>query len=90
MRAHEDMMAELDRPVSERRKDGRYSHWAMSFPLARGGDGNVMQGHVDYCAEHGHATDTRDGVVMSWCPRCGDALTPNMSAASTYLGRLLG
>jgi hypothetical protein len=49
----------------------RYSFWAMSFPLAKYGDGNVMQGHADYCAEWGHATDTRDGVVMSWCPRCG-------------------
>lgn len=48
--------------------------WAMSFPLAPGGDGNVMQGHADYCATWGHATDTRDGIVMSWCPRCGDLI----------------
>jgi hypothetical protein len=52
----------------------KHCFWAMSYPLAKYGDGNVMQGHVDYCATWGHATDTRDGVVMSWCPRCGDLI----------------
>lgn len=50
----------------------RYSHWAMSYPLIPGGDGNVMQGHADYCAEWGHATYTDNGIVASWCPRCGN------------------
>lgn len=50
-------------------------HWAMSFPLARGGEGNVMQGHVDYCAAWGHATETHDGVVSGHCPRCGKLLS---------------
>lgn len=53
--------------------------WAMSFPLAPGGDGYVMQGHADYCATWGHATQTdvsRDGTrtVAGYCPRCGDPL----------------
>lgn len=57
----------------------RYGHWAMSFPLAKGGDGNVCQGHADYCAEFGHATEKStdvDGVttVAGHCPRCGDML----------------
>ena len=29
----------------------------------------------DYCAEWGHATDVRDGVLMSWCPRCGNTIS---------------
>lgn len=53
--------------------------WSMSFPLAPGGDGYVMQGHADYCATWGHATQTdvsRDGTrtVAGYCPRCGDPL----------------
>lgn len=54
----------------------KHSHWALSYPLAKGGDGNVMQGHADYCAAWPHATETstdRDGVttVSGHCPRCG-------------------
>lgn len=49
----------------------KYSFWAMSYPLAKGGDGNVMQGHADYCADWGHGTYTIDGVVQGFCPRCG-------------------
>lgn len=54
------------------RKMDRYGHWAMSQPCTNGGTWNVQQGHADYCAEYGHATYTVDGVVMSWCPRCGE------------------
>lgn len=61
------------------KKMDRYSHWAMSFPLAKGGDGNVCQGHADYCAEFGHATEKStdlNGVttVAGHCPRCGNTL----------------
>jgi hypothetical protein len=57
----------------------KYSFWAMSFPLARGGDGNVMQGHADYCAKWGHATESStalDGTTTAagHCPRCGDLI----------------
>lgn len=68
----------ISRPVKRKSMD-RYSHWAMSFPLAKGGDGNVCQGHADYCAEFGHATEKStdlNGVttVAGHCPRCGDTL----------------
>lgn len=67
------------RATTTRKGMNRYSHWAMSFPLAKGGDGNVMQGHADYCAEYGHATEKStdlNGVttVAGHCPRCGDLL----------------
>lgn len=67
---------EMNKPA---RKMERYSHWAMSFPLAKGGNGYVMQGHADYCAAFGHATEKstdRNGVttVAGHCPRCGDTL----------------
>lgn len=57
----------------------RYSWWAMSYPLAPGGDGNVMQGHADYCAQWGHGTlksTALDGTVTvaGFCPRCGDLI----------------
>jgi len=66
-------------PVKPARKMDRYGHWAMSFPLAKGGDGNVCQGHADYCAEYGHATEKStdlNGVttVAGHCPRCGATL----------------
>lgn len=69
----------VSRPATPRKKMDRYGHWAMSFPLARGGDGNVCQGHADYCAEYGHATEKStdlNGVttVAGHCPRCGDTL----------------
>jgi hypothetical protein len=67
------------------RKMDRYSHWATSFPLSKYGDGNVCQGHADYCAEYGHATEKStdlNGVttVAGHCPRCGDTL---MTAEAT-------
>lgn len=67
----EAVYAQADAPRIEKR-----SHWAMSFPLARGGDGYVMQGHADYCDAYGHATEKRtdrNGVTTtsSHCPRCG-------------------
>lgn len=55
-------------------------HWAMSYPLAPGGDGNVMQGHADYCAAWGHATYTNRGMVAGFCPRCGDLLAAEVVA----------
>ena len=76
---------EMNKAVKPVRKMDRYSHWAMSFPLAKGGDGNVCQGHADYCAEYGHATEKstdRNGVttVAGHCPRCGDLLkTPEQA-----------
>lgn len=36
----------------------------------------VTQGHADYCAAHGHATHTVDGVDSGVCPRCGDVADP--------------
>lgn len=61
-------------PVKRETSMDRYGHWAMSQPCVNGGSWDVRQGHADYCAEYGHATYTVDGVVMSWCPRCGDTL----------------
>jgi len=58
--------------VPTRKKIDRYGHWALSQPCTNGGTWDVRQGHADYCAEYGHATYTVDGVVMSWCPRCGE------------------
>lgn len=53
--------------------------YATSFPAASDsdywGDRLVTQGHADYCADHGHATWTRDGVDVGRCPRCGDTTT---------------
>lgn len=53
------------------------NQFAMSFPALNGEV--VMQGHADYCAEHGHATHTveaEDGTttIAARCPRCGDLL----------------
>lgn len=47
--------------------------YAMDYPVATGG--TVTQGHADYCATHGHATWTADGVTHPLCPRCGEAPT---------------
>lgn len=41
-----------------------------SFPVLTGDV--VMQGHADACEEFGHATHKIDGVVQSYCPRCGE------------------
>lgn len=70
---------EMNKTVKPARKIDRYSHWATSFPLSKYGDGNVCQGHADYCAEFGHATEKStdlNGVttVAGHCPRCGDTL----------------
>lgn len=75
------------RPNAPRKMD-RYSHWAMSFPLSKYGDGNVCQGHADYCAEYGHATEKStdlNGVttVAGHCPRCGDTLKTAEKSADT-------
>lgn len=70
---------EMNKTVKPARKMERYSHWSTSFPLSKYGDGNVCQGHADYCAEYGHATEKStdlNGVttVAGHCPRCGDTL----------------
>lgn len=43
--------------------------YSRSFPVLT--HDVVTQGHADYCAEHGHASHTVDGVVAAFCPRCG-------------------
>jgi hypothetical protein len=74
------LAAQDDAKASEQApRIAKHSHWAMSYPLAKGGDGNVMQGHADYCATWGHATEKStdlDGVITiaGHCPRCGDLL----------------
>lgn len=74
--------------IDDRPKIDKYDRqWAMSFPLSKHGDGNVMQGHVDYCAEHGHATEERDGVKQGHCPRCGDLLAKPKFKAPQYFAR---
>jgi len=56
------------------------NQFAMSFPALNGE--YVLQGHVDYCAEHGHATHTvldESGEVVTIaerCPRCGELSNP--------------
>lgn len=62
------------------------SPYARSFPLAAPADAHwtdtvVTQGHVDYCAEHGHATFTNDGVISPRCPRCGELIAPDAADA---------
>lgn len=56
----------------------RSSQFAMSFPALNGEV--VMQGHADYCAEHGHATHTSTDLEGNTttgdrCPRCGKLTT---------------
>ncbi len=63
-----------------------------SFPLAQPEDAHwtdrvVTQGHADYCAEYGHATWTQDGITRTFCPRCGDAVTPPAHRVATDAGR---
>lgn len=36
----------------------------------------VTQAHTDYCAAHGHAAHTVDGVASETCPRCGEVTEP--------------
>lgn len=43
----------------------------------------VTQGHADFCAEHGHAKHTHDGVVSAFCPRCGAIIAPDDVAKLT-------
>jgi len=55
------------------------NNYAASFPLALPDSAPwhervVTEGHAAYCAEHGHATHTIDGVIQAYCPRCGDNL----------------
>lgn len=50
------------------------NQFAMSFPAISHEDfphNVVTNGHVRYCADHGHATHTFDGVESDRCPRCG-------------------
>lgn len=54
------------------------SQFAMSYPALDGAV--VMQGHADYCREHGHATWTVDGVDTGTCPRCGVTTAPAEAA----------
>lgn len=70
------------------------SPYAASFPLTAPADAHwtdtvVTQGHADYCAAHGHATWTDDGVDMGRCPRCGTVtaatVAPAAAAAPTAL-----
>ena len=72
------------------------SPYAASFPLTAPADAHwtdtvVKQGHVDYCAAHGHATWTDDGVDMGRCPRCGAVtaatVAPAAAAAPTALAQ---
>jgi hypothetical protein len=50
------------------------SHYGMDMAAAKGEI--VCQGHADYCAEHGHAKHTVDGVDTGRCPRCGVRTIP--------------
>lgn len=51
------------------------NEFAASFPAVSTSDHwtdrVIKQGHVDYCAENGHATHTIDGIEQERCPRCG-------------------
>lgn len=54
--------------------EARRQEWARDMAAAQGRP--VLQGHADYCAEHGHAdhiTVDADGVESTslWCGRCG-------------------
>lgn len=53
--------------------------YSRSFPVLT--HDVVTQGHADYCAAHGHAAHTVDGVVSPWCPRCGDSFPDDAIAA---------
>lgn len=44
--------------------------WRAAMAYANGE--TVLQGHANYCAEHGHARHLVDGVDQGYCPRCGD------------------
>lgn len=66
------------------------NQFAMSFPALNGE--YVLQGHVDYCADNGHATHSivdADGNVVSVgerCPRCGTlTAAPAESVAETVI-----
>jgi uncharacterized Zn finger protein (UPF0148 family) len=46
-------------------------------------DGRVVtEGHAKHCAEHGHATYTKDGEESPICPRCGTNVDEENEAIS--------
>lgn len=57
-------------------------NYKLSYPAVNGEV--VTQGHADYCAEHGHAKHTIDGVVSPLCPRCGADKTSEVAAVITF------
>lgn len=67
------------------------SPYAKSFPLAQPDDAHwtdtvVTQGHVEYCAAHGHATNVVSGVLQPLCPRCGEAIPADRIPQSMTAG----
>lgn len=61
--------------------------YAHSYPALTGE--TVTQGHANYCAAHGHATYTQDGIVAPYCPRCGVNTTRTPAQQAAY-DRLMG
>lgn len=45
----------------------------------------VQQGHVNYCAEHGHAEHIVNGSLQSMCPRCGDDIGEIRAVIGAYI-----
>lgn len=72
--------------------DERRARWGMDMAAAQGRA--VLQGHADYCSEHGHAdhtTVTEDGqdYTSPYCARCGmEVRTRRQELAAGQLVRM--
>lgn len=53
--------------------DEAFRHAVYGMDMAAASGRAVLQGHADYCAAHGHATNTVNGELQPYCARC-DAL----------------
>lgn len=47
-------------------------HYVMDYNATSYGTWQIKQGHADVCKIVGHATNTENGVLQPYCPRCGD------------------
>ena len=61
--------------------------YRLSYPAFTGE--TITQGHADYCAANGHATLTENGVVGTFCPRCGDSLAQASTKPAAIKGNTM-
>lgn len=65
------LIARRDAQADATRQDRRLRDFGKSYPALNGDP--VLQGHADWCAEHGHAYHGTPETT-TWCPRCGETV----------------